>query len=118
MGYSWDIHRVFMGYTYVSGMCRVCIGYVSGMCRKKWDASGVFDKRVDSWDSLDLCRRARRILSSCSPNGSRNLNKSYIQGAPQVIATGTSSKWACKMKLAHEFGLPPFLLSPKIKNFG
>ncbi len=22
-----------MGYTYVSGMCRVCIGYVSGKCR-------------------------------------------------------------------------------------
>ncbi len=27
------IRRVFMGYTYVSGMCRVCIGYVSGMYR-------------------------------------------------------------------------------------
>mgnify|MGYP003517584331 CR=1 FL=1 len=32
-GYSWGIHGVFMGYTYVSGMCRVCIGYVSGMRR-------------------------------------------------------------------------------------
>ena len=28
-----------------------------------------------------------------------------------------SSKWACKKKLACEFSLPPFLLSPKIKNF-
>ena len=28
-----------------------------------------------------------------------------------------SSKWACKKKLAREFSLPPFLLSPKIKNF-
>ena len=31
--YMWDIRGVFMGYTYVSGMCRVCIGYVSGMRR-------------------------------------------------------------------------------------
>ena len=29
----------------------------------------------------------------------------------------TSSEVACKMKLACEFGLPHFLLSPKIKNF-
>ena len=28
-----------------------------------------------------------------------------------------SSKWACMKKLACEFSLPPFLLSPKIKNF-
>ena len=34
VGYSWGIRRVFMGYTYVSGMCRVCIGYVSGMYRR------------------------------------------------------------------------------------
>ena len=33
MEYSWGIHRVYVGYTYVSRMCRVCIGYVSGMCR-------------------------------------------------------------------------------------
>ena len=32
-GHSWGIRRVFMGYTYVSGMCRVCIGCVSGTCR-------------------------------------------------------------------------------------
>ena len=31
--YSWDIRRVFMGYSYVSVMCRLCIGYVSVMCR-------------------------------------------------------------------------------------
>ena len=29
--YTRDIRGIFMGYTYVSGMCRVCIGYVSGM---------------------------------------------------------------------------------------
>ena len=31
MEYTRGIRRVFMGYTYVSGICRVCIGYVSGM---------------------------------------------------------------------------------------
>ena len=33
MGYTQGIRGVFTGYTYVSGMCRVCIGYVSGMRR-------------------------------------------------------------------------------------
>ena len=32
--YTRDIRWVFMGYTYVSGMCRVCVGYVSGKHRK------------------------------------------------------------------------------------
>ena len=60
MGYSWGIHGVFMGYTYVSGMCRVCIGYVSGMYRNIQAASRFFDGLVE------------RNRSSCSPNGSRN----------------------------------------------
>ena len=34
MEYVWSIRGVFIEYTYVSGMCRVCIGYVSGKCRK------------------------------------------------------------------------------------
>ena len=34
LGYTRGIRGVFMGYTYVSGMCRVCIGYVSGKRRK------------------------------------------------------------------------------------
>ena len=42
VGYSWGIHGVFMGYTYVSGMCRVCIGYVSGKRWNKRDARGFF----------------------------------------------------------------------------
>ena len=25
MGYSWGIHGVFMGYSYVSVMCRLCV---------------------------------------------------------------------------------------------
>ena len=33
MGYTRGIRGVFTGYTYVSGMCRVCVGYVSGMRR-------------------------------------------------------------------------------------
>ena len=33
MGYSWGIHGVFMGYSYVSVMYRLCVGYVSVMYR-------------------------------------------------------------------------------------
>ena len=40
MGHMWSIRGVFMGYTYVSGMCRVCIGYVSGKCRRGRGAWG------------------------------------------------------------------------------
>ena len=42
-GCSRSIHGVFMEYSYVSGMRRVCIGYVSGICRKRQSASGFFD---------------------------------------------------------------------------
>ena len=35
MGHTWSIRGVFMGYTYVSGMYRVCIGYVSGIYGNK-----------------------------------------------------------------------------------
>ena len=45
MGYSWGIRRVFVGYTYVSVMCRLCIGYVSGMCRNILGAFGKGDNR-------------------------------------------------------------------------
>ena len=34
VGHTRDIRGVFVGYTYVSGMCRECIGYVSGIYRK------------------------------------------------------------------------------------
>ena len=63
--------------------------------------------------SLGRSRKIIKILLAALEKS----KKSYIQGATQVITTTPSSKWACKMKLAHEFGLPPFLLSPKIKNF-
>ena len=29
MGYSWGIHGVFIGYTYVSVMYRLCVGYAT-----------------------------------------------------------------------------------------
>ena len=35
MGHMWSIRGIFMGYTYVSGMYRVCIGYVSGIYGNK-----------------------------------------------------------------------------------
>ena len=34
MAYTRSIRGVFTGYSYVSGMCRECIGYVSGIYRK------------------------------------------------------------------------------------
>ena len=43
-GYTWGIRGVFMGYSYVSGMCRVCIGYVSGKYRRGWGAWGAMDE--------------------------------------------------------------------------
>ena len=40
MAYTRSIRGVFTGYSYVSGMCRVCIGYVSGKCRRELGAWG------------------------------------------------------------------------------
>ena len=39
--YTRSIRGVFIGYTYVSVMCRLCIGYVSGTRRSIWAAKGV-----------------------------------------------------------------------------
>ena len=61
IGYSWGVHGVFVGYTYVSGMCRVCIGNVSGTYRKEQGASGFFDGLI------------KKNRGSCSLR-SRNLN--------------------------------------------
>ena len=63
LGYSWDIHRVFMGYTYVSVMCRLCIGYVSVICRnrqgaKKEEKVHFFGEKFGNIRGfLYLCRR-------------------------------------------------------------
>ena len=43
MGYSRSIRRVFMGYSYVSVMYRLCVGYVSVMYRNRHDEIGIFD---------------------------------------------------------------------------
>ena len=42
MEYSADIHKVVIGYSYVSGMCRVCIAYVSGMYRNFRQSYDIF----------------------------------------------------------------------------
>lgn len=33
MGYSWHIRGIFIEYSYVSVMCRLCIGYALVICR-------------------------------------------------------------------------------------
>ena len=58
MGYSRDIHGVFMGYSYVSGMCRVCIGYVSVMCRNIRVARGIYLSTIKN--NLDSTMRTMR----------------------------------------------------------
>ena len=59
-----------MGYTYVSGMCRVCIGYVSGMYRKK---RGARDEINDNGDNIALestpCRATREMVRIISAVG-------------------------------------------------
>ena len=37
-----DIHKVVIEYSYVSGMCRVCIAYVSGMYRNFRQSYDIF----------------------------------------------------------------------------
>ena len=71
MGYMWDIHGVFMGYTYVSGMCRVCVGNVSGMCRKKRDASGYSNFMQDNLHNEYIINNLNNIYFSttcCAQN--------------------------------------------------
>ena len=53
MGYSWGIHGVFMGYTYVSVMYRLCVGYVSVMCRLCDGAYGQRGERFISNENND-----------------------------------------------------------------
>ena len=40
--YSADIHKVVIGYSYVSGMYRVCVGYVSRMYRNRLQRYNIF----------------------------------------------------------------------------
>ena len=55
MAYTWDIRGVFMGYTYVSGMCRVCVGYVSGMYRECVETSNVRRAKGELDKAPTLC---------------------------------------------------------------
>ena len=58
----WDIRGVFMGYSYVSGMYRVCVGYVSGMRRNIWGAKKVLRNGTDHGIARN-CTEARGLLS-------------------------------------------------------
>ena len=46
MGYSRSIRGVFTGYSYVSVMCRLCIGYVSVIYRNR---HGVGRGKMEKW---------------------------------------------------------------------
>ena len=59
MGHSRGISGVFTEYTYVSGMCRVCIGYVSGKCRRGWGARGGDGCRMQIDESIFFANIAR-----------------------------------------------------------
>ena len=65
MGYSRSIQGVFTGYSYVSVMCRLCIGYVSVICRnrrgaKKEEKVHFFGEKFGNVGGfLYLCRRKR-----------------------------------------------------------
>ena len=63
MGHSRDIRGVFVAYTYVSGMCRVCIGKVS-----KWTGrvGGGFDNLVERGRSS--CSLRSRNLINLGPS--------------------------------------------------
>ena len=60
--YMWDIRGVFTGYSYVSGMYRVCVGYVSGMRRNIWGAKKVLRNGTDHGIARNYTE-ARGLLS-------------------------------------------------------
>ena len=83
MGYMWDIRGVFTGYSYVSVMCRVCIGYVSGMCRNILGAKKVLRNGTDhgiARKQEDLCLLAltRRNLINLILRGTNTSRFSEI----------------------------------------
>ena len=59
--YTRGIRGVFTGYTYVSGMCRVCIAYVSGTRRKTQGA-----------ERLPGTRKEGKIFPTDGTNGHGN----------------------------------------------
>ena len=72
MGYMWDIRGVFTGYSYVSGMCRVCIGYVSGMRRNILDASGVLIQISCKKNKLPTTKTTKNQQHSARQHRERN----------------------------------------------
>ena len=87
MGYTRDIRGVFMGYTYVSGMCRVCVGYVSGICRRIWGGGNTgreeygeggvntFILRIKNINFSDKCSQMTLTANSLA----RNLHTTLCQ---------------------------------------
>ena len=65
--YSRGIRGVFTEYTYVSGMCRVCIGYVSGKRRKIQGAERVpgtrKERKISPTDSTDEHGNQKDLVS-------------------------------------------------------
>ena len=62
MAYTRGIRGVFTGYSYVSGMYRVCVGYVSGMRRNIWGAKKVLRNGTDHGIARNYTE-ARGLLS-------------------------------------------------------
>ena len=63
------IRGVFMGYTYVSGMCRVCIGYVSGKCRRGQGARGDYSNFVQEKINLQQQKQQKTIQTKNKEGG-------------------------------------------------
>ena len=77
-GYSRDICRVFVEYSWDIRMYRVCVGYVSGMYRESVEAYKV---RMGGFDKLVERNRSSWSLRS------RNLNKSYYSATCSILRT-------------------------------
>ena len=70
MGYSRSIRGVFTGYSYVSVMCRLCIGYVSVMYRNRHGGG-----RGDSTTLLTTIVFNKSLSAQCVVLGAMLLKK-------------------------------------------
>ena len=61
MEYMWSIRGIFIEYTYVSGMCRVCIGYVSGMYRESIEKYNEREGCAIKF-RVDICRFQKKAV--------------------------------------------------------
>ena len=107
MGYSRSIQGVFTGYSYVSVMCRLCIGYVSEHTRSFFlgGASTTWMKEIEA-----PARCAHEILINLitARPVAYCVLRNKLQPRQNGLATRNSlcSLW-----------LPSFFLSPKINRF-